>query len=109
MPLEALGLAFAAAFYPPAIVALIAVARGDRTHARAVADSLGALHRRWVFGEQVFWRAAIMGALGERALAVELLQQASREGQQMQTWHYHPALDALHGDAGFEALVRPRR
>jgi tRNA A-37 threonylcarbamoyl transferase component Bud32/TolB-like protein len=90
-------------------LALIAVARGDRVRARAIADSLGTLQRRWLFGEHVFWRAAIMGALGERALAVELLQQAHREGQPMNTWHAHPALAALRGDAGFEALVRPKR
>jgi hypothetical protein len=90
-------------------LALTYVARGDRVRARAAADSLGALRRRWLFGEHTFWRAAIMGAIGERAVAVELLQQAHREGQPMQMWHYHSALVALHGDAGFEALVRPRR
>jgi tetratricopeptide (TPR) repeat protein len=92
-----------------AYLALIAAARGDRARARTVADSLGALHPRWGRGRNAFWRAAIMGALGERAVAVELLRQAHREGMPMHFWHYEPALDALHGDAGFEALVRPRR
>jgi hypothetical protein len=90
-------------------LALTYAARGDRVRARAAADSLGALRRRWIFGEHTFWRAAIMGAIGERGLAVELLQQAHREGQKMHTWHYDLALAALHGDPDFEALVRPRR
>lgn len=50
-----------------------------------------------------------MGALGDRELAVHLLQQANREGQRMEAWHYLAALQALHGYAPFEALVRPRR
>jgi hypothetical protein len=40
---------------------------------------------------------------------VELLRQAHREGMPMHFWHYEQALESLYGDAGFEALVRPRR
>jgi hypothetical protein len=50
-----------------------------------------------------------MGALGERPLAVQLLQQAHAEGQWMDTWHYTNALGSLHGYAPFQALVRPER
>lgn len=87
---------------------LAQLARGDRVRARAIADSLGALRRRWMFGTNTFWRAAILGALGERDLAVQLLRQSNREGQRMEDWHYTPALDSLHGFPAFEALVRPR-
>ena len=90
-------------------LALAHAARGDRARARAIADSLGALRRRWLFGEHTFWRAAIMGALGDRDLAVQLLQQANREGQPMQTWHYRDALQSLHGYVPFESLIRPQR
>jgi tetratricopeptide (TPR) repeat protein len=90
-------------------LALARAAMGDGTRARAAADSLGNLRRRWLYGENTFWRAAIMGSLGERDLAVQLLQQANREGQPMQAWHYHVALVSLHGYPPFEALVRPRR
>ena len=90
-------------------LALAQIARGDRTRARVIADSLGALNRPWLFGVHTFWRAAILGALGDRDAAVELLRKASREGQGMQTWHYTPALGALHGYAGFETLIRPQR
>lgn len=90
-------------------LALADVVRGDRARARAIADSLGALRRPWLFGEHTYWRAAIMGALGDRALAVQLLQQSNAEGRQMDTWHYDAALDSLHGYAPFEALVAPQR
>lgn len=90
-------------------LALARAASGDSARARAAADSLGALRRPWLFGTHTFWRAAIMGALGERDAAVQLLQQASREGQAMHTWHYHGALDALRGYAPFESLIRPQR
>ncbi|MEO5817271.1 MAG: BTAD domain-containing putative transcriptional regulator [Gemmatimonadaceae bacterium] len=90
-------------------LALAKLARGDRAGAQAAADELGALERPWLFGAHTFWRAAVMGALGERDLAVQLLQQANREGQQMQYWHFLGALDALHNVTAFDALVRPRR
>jgi hypothetical protein len=90
-------------------LALAQLARGDRASAQAAADSLGALERPWLFGAQTFWRAAILGALGDRDLAVQLLQQANREGQPMQEWHFMSALDSLRGYAAFEALIRPKR
>src|SRR3954465_13422620 len=42
MPIEAFGLALAAAFYPPAIVAMIAVARGDHVRRRVFVYLAGA-------------------------------------------------------------------
>jgi hypothetical protein len=42
MPVEALGLALAAAFYPPAIVAMIAVVRGEHARTRVLAYLAGA-------------------------------------------------------------------
>jgi hypothetical protein len=85
------------------------VVRGDRAAARAVADSLGRLKRPWLFGTNTYWRGAILGALGDKALAVELLRQAASEGQTLQAWHFATALDSLHGYPPFEALIRPER
>ncbi|MEP7002680.1 MAG: protein kinase, partial [bacterium] len=53
-------------------LALAQLARGDRLRARTAADSLGGLKRPWMFGQNTYWRAAIMGALNERDLAVQL-------------------------------------
>jgi len=90
-------------------LALARWGRGDRAGARAIADSLGALRRPWLFGEHTFWRAAIMGALGERELAVQLLRQAHSEGQPMQSWHYTAPLQTLHTYPAFKTLIRPER
>ena len=64
---------------------LSAIAKGDRVRAVAIADSLGALKRRWLFGEHTFWRDAILGALGRSDEAAQLFRQAHREGQSMRS------------------------
>jgi hypothetical protein len=101
-------------------VGLLAVAQamaGDRVRAQAAADSLGALSHGRLFGDQIFWQAAIEAALGDRATAVQLLQRArdsarsaeASDGASMRLWHYHVALDNLRGYPPFEALIRPKR
>ena len=88
-------------------LALTYAARGDKARARVVADSLG--RSSHPSGADEFWRAAIVGALGDREQAVQLLRKASSDGQGMQQWHYHVALESLHGYPAFEELVRPKR
>ena len=92
-----------------AYVALSRIARGDSARARVIADSLGKLQRPWLFGSHTFWQAVIVGALGKRDVAVDLLRQANHAGQPMYTWHYVGALQSLHGFPAFETLVRPER
>ena len=75
------------------------VAHGDSVRARAIADSLGALKRPWLFGNHTFWRAAIVGAMGDRDLAMQLLLKSHGEGQPMDTWHFSPALNGMRGYA----------
>ena len=75
--------------------------------AQAIADSLGALRRPWLFGTNTFWRAAIVGALGNRPLAVQLLKESIAEGQCLSDSHSAPALDSLRGYPPFAALVKP--
>ncbi|HEV7993262.1 MAG TPA: serine/threonine-protein kinase [Gemmatimonadaceae bacterium] len=87
---------------------LIAVSKGERARARIIADSLGALRRPFLFGANLYWRAAILGALGERELAVQLLAEAHREGQMMMSWHADAAFDSLRSFPAFQSLVRPR-
>ena len=76
--------------------------------ARALADSLGALQRKWLFGWHTFWKGAIYSELGEREAAVRLLGQAYEEGFDKRQWHYYNQLRALRGYAPFEALIKPR-
>ena len=90
-------------------LALTHVSRGGRERARSMADSIGALRREWSFGRHTRWRAAILGALGERDLAVELLRQASRERDDRAAWHSDPSLDRLRSYHAFQELIRPTR
>ena len=90
------------------LLALVDIARGDRTSAESIATALQSLRRPYLFGVHTYWRAAIAGALGNRELAVQLLQQAHQEGFPMNGWHYDAALTSMRGYAPFEALLKPR-
>jgi hypothetical protein len=60
MPIEAFGLALAAAFYPPAVVAMIAVLRGERTRLRVFVYLAGAA--TMTFGAGIAMLALLDGA-----------------------------------------------
>jgi TolB-like protein len=82
--------------------------RGDTARARALADSLGALQRKWLFGEHTYWQAHVMGALGDRDVAVRLLQQAIAAGQPKGALHFRVTLRPLRGYPPFTALLEPK-
>lgn len=54
-------------------------------------------------------RAVILGALGERERAVELLRQSAGEGSETATWHYAAHFNPRPGYPPFEELIRPQR
>jgi hypothetical protein len=82
--------------------------RGDTARARALADSLGGIQRKWLFGLHTFWQAQILGALGDREAAVRLLQQSIVAGQGRAGLHFSLTLWSLRGYPPFEALLVPR-
>jgi TolB-like protein len=90
-------------------LALVLLRRGDAARATAIGDSLGVLRRKWLFGTNTEWHAAIVGALGDKERAVQLLKQASKEGASMKNWHSAAHLLSLHGYAPFEKLILPQR
>jgi TolB-like protein/tRNA A-37 threonylcarbamoyl transferase component Bud32 len=87
---------------------VLAARKGDRVRAVAIGDSLQSLPRRWLRGTNLYWRAAILGALGERDESVRLLRQANAQGSPMESWHYDEALAALRDFPAFQALIRPK-
>jgi tetratricopeptide (TPR) repeat protein len=87
--------------------AVVRARRGDTARARAMADSIGAIQRKWTFGAPAFWRGAILGTVGDKELATQLLARSAREGQSMRGWRGHPALESLAGYPSFEQLVKP--
>jgi len=88
---------------------LLAARAGNRDRTRAIADSLGALKRPFLLGANTYWRAVILGELGEREQSVVLLRQSHREGQNLNTWHRAEPLASLRGYAPFEAMITPRK
>ena len=89
-------------------LALTLALKGDSVRARAMADSIGLVQRKWLFGAHTFWRGAVLGALGDREIAVRLLQQSFIAGQDRQG-HRSLQLRSLRGYPPFEALVAPER
>jgi serine/threonine-protein kinase len=92
-----------------AYVALFDAQRGDTTGARLVADSLAGTHPKWDLGQTTYWRAAILARLGDKAQAVQLLRDATRQGQTMISWHADETLASLRGYRPFEALITPQK
>jgi len=90
-------------------LAIVAARTKDVTRARAIADSLGTLQRKWDFGLTPYWRAGILAELGDREQAMRLLQEARQKGQSMSAWHTQPALASLHGYPPFEAMIKPQK
>lgn len=58
----------------------IAAREGNPEEARRVSEDLGTLNRPYLFGRHTYRRARIASLLGEKQRAVDLLQQAMREG-----------------------------
>lgn len=57
-----------------------AVCRGDMEEARKISEELGLLDRPYLFGSHSYQRACVASLLGNKQQAVDLLQQAMREG-----------------------------
>ncbi len=92
----------------PGYLGLTLARRGNVQRARAIADSLGAIQRKWLFGENTLWRASLYAELGDHDDAVALLGRAYHEGMGKQHAHFLTQLRALHGYPPFEAFIRPR-
>ena len=74
-----------------AVLGIIAARQCQRERATAIADSIGALNRKWSFGAEAWWRAAILVTLGRKDEAVTLLKQATTKGSGMDGWHSNAA------------------
>ena len=90
------------------LLAVISARQGDTLRARATADSLAVQKSLRNAGVRDYWRAAILGQLGEREQAVTLLRQATHEDQSMSWWHSAEVLRPLHGYPPFTELITPK-
>jgi DNA-binding SARP family transcriptional activator/TolB-like protein len=89
----------------------IAARRGDGATARQIDRWLAARPASHPVGLPGLYRARIAAALGEHERALELLEALPHGAHPMVEillFHSDPAFAALHGNARFEAFVRPR-
>ena len=87
----------------------IAARLGDHDQARTALEKLQRMDRPYLYGENTYWAADVASLLGERELAVRLLQQAFAEGLgDPMALHGDTDLEPLHGYPPFEELRRPK-
>ena len=88
-------------------VALVHMGRDEE--ALEISRWLEARNGRYLLGAHTKWRAAIAAALGDRAEAVRLLEQAFQEG--MRLGHFHrreQEWDVLEDYRPYQDFLRPR-
>ncbi|MFH1176511.1 MAG: serine/threonine-protein kinase [Acidobacteriota bacterium] len=91
------------------MVGITAARAGDRAAALKVAGDLERLDRKWLFGEETWYRACIAASLGDKEKAMELLREAFAQGQAYGTsLHTSLGLELLHGYPPFEEFLRPK-
>jgi serine/threonine protein kinase/TolB-like protein/tetratricopeptide (TPR) repeat protein len=90
-------------------LALALALKGDSAQARHLADSLGTISRKWLFGNHTYYRGVVLAALGEREVALRLLQQSFDAGVGKASLHNNLQLRSLRGYPPFEALRTPDR
>ena len=113
---SALAQKFAAQFpdsaWDQSFVGVLAAMAGNRALAERVMSRISALRQTFDPGPGLvtYSRARIAASLGEREMAVRLLQQAFAEGicNLPRLIHWDPALDGLRDDPAFREFVRPK-
>jgi tetratricopeptide (TPR) repeat protein len=87
----------------------IAATRGDSALAMEDTEWLADLDRRYLYGQNTYWRAAIAGVLGDLDGAVDLLWQAHAEGMAYSlSFEFDITLDPLRDHPEFQELMRPK-
>jgi tetratricopeptide (TPR) repeat protein len=82
---------------------------GKAAEARELSDSLRALERPYLWGQNTYWRARIAALLGERDEAVRLLWQSVGEGVSFgMSMHADPDLEPLLDFPPFQEFIRPK-
>jgi len=84
---------------------------GRRDEALEIDRWLAQLDRPFLRGAHTRWRAAIAAALGDRAAAVQLLDQAIEEGIDLGYLHLRrgPEWESLRDYQSYQLLMRPER
>jgi hypothetical protein len=79
---------------------------GDEEGAESMIDRLEALDRPYMFGNDVFWMARVVGQMSDCERAVDLLQRAHREG--WGRWHHNREFEGIAGCGAFQRFMAPK-
>jgi len=91
------------------LVGVVAAARGDRTSAAALVDTLERMDQPYINGRNLFAAAGIRVALGELDAAMDTLRRSVAAGMSFGAeWHALPALQPLATRSDFRELLLPR-
>ena len=86
----------------------LAARLGDRDEALRIADVLENDERPYLFGDHTYWRARIAALLGEKELAMRLLQEAFAQGARIDLYHSDIDLEPLYDYHPFQELIKPK-
>jgi tetratricopeptide (TPR) repeat protein len=92
-----------------AYLGLIAARKGDREKALKISQELKDNKNPFLFGHPTYWRARIAALLGDKEGAVQLLQEAIKQGLDYQYLYSYPQdFEALQEFPPFQQLMKPK-
>ena len=94
--------------YYPGYLGITAAKRGDREEALRISEQLKNWNKPYLFGNELFWQAAIAAALGEKDRAIALLRDAITQGRSYSSLYCHFALEPLWDYPAFIELIKPK-
>ena len=88
---------------------LIAARKGDRERALKISQEMKDNKSPYLFGHPTYWRARIAALLGDKEGAVQLLQEAIKQGIDYQyLYSYTQDFEALQDYPPFQQLMKPK-
>jgi tRNA A-37 threonylcarbamoyl transferase component Bud32/tetratricopeptide (TPR) repeat protein len=92
-----------------AYLGLIAARKGDREKALKISQELKDNKSPYLFGHPTYWRARIAALLGDKEGAVQLLQEAIKQGVDYQILYLYPQdFESLQDYPSFQQLMKPK-
>jgi serine/threonine protein kinase/tetratricopeptide (TPR) repeat protein len=86
----------------------LAARRGDKEEALRISKRLEDMKRPYLFGKDAYNRACIASLLGEKEIAVRLLQEAIAQGYYFDSLYIDVDLEPLRDYSPFKELMKPK-
>jgi tetratricopeptide (TPR) repeat protein len=88
---------------------LIAARKGDRERALKISQEMKDNKSPYLFGHPTYWRARIAALLGDKEGAVQLLQEAIKQGLDYTYLYFYPQdFESLQDYPPFQQLMKPK-